>query len=301
MSLKQLLQSNLDIESIDISRKPSKAANTNNFIQRHLSNNLSVYRITNSSESGIMKTRDTYCFIVPIKGKMHFNGCILDSSLDSIQLAVISPHLVADFSFKEKQVSYYIAIDKVTFDHQCELILGKEFTDLVQNGFVSMNSLSSKKALMQSLEETLQKHAISDISDTETASKIQSILIESLLTSEQESHCLNYCNKIALQVHSFLLTIRNIPLTLDQICEAHNANRNSIQRGFHELYGMGAVEYHKLFRIHQVRKYLRKNGTVSTNLVDIIGMYGFYHSGRFSQYYKRTFGILPSKERRELK
>ena len=301
MSLKHLLQSNLDIESIDISSKSSNKQYTNHLKHRRLSNNLSVYRILNFSESGIMKTGNTYCFMIPIKGEMHFNGRILDSSLDSLQLAVISPHLVADFSFKEPQISYYIAIDKVTFDHQCELVLGKRFTDLVHNGFVSMNSLSSKKTLMHLLEETLQKHAISDISDTEKAIEIQTTLIESLHTSEQECECLNYCNKIALQVHAYLLTKRNIPLTLDQICEAHNANRNSVQRGFHELYGMGAVEYHKLFRIHQVRKYLRKNGTVSTNLVDIIGMYGFYHSGRFSQYYKRTFGILPSKERRELK
>ncbi len=300
MELKNTLNLELDIESVGIDSYIEHGEDECNRLTKSYSCiNLSVLRIVDCCVAAVCKTKDSYCFILPKKGMMHYNGHRLDSDSNSLKLATINPSRNSDFCIKQPQTSYYITIDRLTFDNRCELLIGKKYSDLEQKGFIHLKNQSSKKNLLNLLQLTIKKTKLADIDDQDVANEVLDTLIKSINVYKQDEEALKYCSFIAVKVHAYLLTKSKEPLTLDEICEATQTNRRSIQKGFKELYGMGPVEYHKLFRLHLVKKHLKKNGTVNTTLIDVIGMYGFYHSGRFSLYYKRTFGILPSRQLRD--
>ncbi len=266
-----------------------------------LSDLISVLRIVYSYHCGVCNTDTSYCFVFPIKGKSHMNGYLLDARETPLKMALIDPEKRTDFCFKEPQQSYYVTIDKAAFDHRFKTLLKQNLSEMGRKGFIYLKNLTAKKNLFRLLKQATKKSTPSDVEDRASADVILDCLIESINTHQEEESSLPYANHMAVKLHSYLLGKKTQALTLDEICKQNKVNRRTIQKGFKDLYGMGPLQFHRLYRLHQVRIYLRKNGSVNTSLIDIIGMYGFYHSGRFSQYYKRAFGILPSHERRSVK
>ena len=102
----------------------------------------------------------------------------------------------------------------------------------------------------------------------------------------------SYCHSLAQRVHEFLIVHHNSAKSLTEISQTLNAPVRSIQKGFKDLYGVGIVEFHRLYRIGLARKAIcKRDGKV---LQDIMSEYGFIHAGRFSELYRRVYGIQPS-------
>ncbi len=84
------------------------------------------------------------------------------------------------------------------------------------------------------------------------------------------------------------------PLSLDEICKAVGMKRRTLQKYFHELYGMGPTEYFRVRRLNGARTDLLKGGS---KVSDVAAHWNFTHLGRFSGSYKTLFGESPKTTR----
>ncbi|QGM97332.1 helix-turn-helix transcriptional regulator [Methylocystis parvus] len=84
------------------------------------------------------------------------------------------------------------------------------------------------------------------------------------------------------------------PVSLDNTAQALGCSRRSIQKALNEVFGMGFVALKRAIRLHQADALL-KEGAPPGEIARIARAYEFNHLGRFSQYYRAFFGVLPSE------
>jgi AraC family ethanolamine operon transcriptional activator len=65
----------------------------------------------------------------------------------------------------------------------------------------------------------------------------------------------------------------------------------ALEYAFAHKYGISPIQYFKFMRLHGARRDIRVG---KLNVTDVAMKWGFNHLGRFSGYYKNTFGELPS-------
>ena len=82
----------------------------------------------------------------------------------------------------------------------------------------------------------------------------------------------------------------NQPLSLDDICTITKMKRRTVQKYFHEIYGMGPTEYLRIRRFNGARADLM-NG--ATSISNVATRWGFTHLGRFAGKYKTFFNESP--------
>ena len=95
------------------------------------------------------------------------------------------------------------------------------------------------------------------------------------------------------KLHQLSRMSKTRPLSLDKICKAVGMKRRTLQKYFHELYGMGPTEYFRVRRLNGARTDLLRGGKVS----DVAADWKFTHLGRFSGSYKTHFGESPKMTR----
>jgi transcriptional regulator GlxA family with amidase domain len=67
----------------------------------------------------------------------------------------------------------------------------------------------------------------------------------------------------------------------------------ALQLCFRERFRMGPMEYLRLRRLHEARAVLGRGSPGSVTVTDVALLCGFSHLGRFSHYYRSTFGETP--------
>ena len=83
------------------------------------------------------------------------------------------------------------------------------------------------------------------------------------------------------------------PTILD-VCIAARLSWRSLDRAFHECFGIGPKRYLLNLRLTRVRRKL-KSGPSTTKVADAANEWGFWHLGQFAKDYHRMFGELPSE------
>ncbi len=83
----------------------------------------------------------------------------------------------------------------------------------------------------------------------------------------------------------------NRPLSLNEICSAANMKPRTLQKYFHEIYGLGPTEFFRIRSLNGARNDLMNGATSVSNVAN---QWGFAHFGRFSQKYKTFFNESPS-------
>jgi transcriptional regulator GlxA family with amidase domain len=82
------------------------------------------------------------------------------------------------------------------------------------------------------------------------------------------------------------------PITLSVIAAELNTSVRTLQARFREGRQTTPASYLRSVRLQRARQALVE-ANVSTTVTDVALNYGFLHLGRFSQYYKATFGETP--------
>jgi len=98
------------------------------------------------------------------------------------------------------------------------------------------------------------------------------------------------------KIEELCLKNSNMPLSLDDICTAIRMKRRTVQKYFHDIYGMGPTEYLRIRRLNSARVDLMKGATSVSSVAD---RRGFVHFGRFSKNYKALFNESPSSTMNE--
>lgn len=84
----------------------------------------------------------------------------------------------------------------------------------------------------------------------------------------------------------------NIPISL--ICEAAGVSLRTLNRAFHDKFGIGPKAYYLSLRLNHLHRALIDRRE-SQNIVDAANALGFWHMGQLARDYRKQFGELPSQ------
>ncbi|TIH16988.1 AraC family transcriptional regulator [Marinifilum sp. JC120] len=99
-------------------------------------------------------------------------------------------------------------------------------------------------------------------------------------------------------VHAASLLTENLdtPKGLDQIARAVGMCRSKLHETFREMYGMTPFEYQRDYRLDIAKQHLLDS---SMNITEIAFAVGYSSSGHFTKAFKKRYGELPGKYRRQ--
>jgi AraC family transcriptional regulator, ethanolamine operon transcriptional activator len=83
------------------------------------------------------------------------------------------------------------------------------------------------------------------------------------------------------------------------ICTETGVSWRTLDRAFHERFGIGPKAYHSRLRLSRVRSELLEVGA-DCLVSDVANKWGFWHMGQFAKDYCQLFGELPSETRDSL-
>ena len=87
----------------------------------------------------------------------------------------------------------------------------------------------------------------------------------------------------------------NRTVCVEDIARASGVGARALQLWFKERYEVAPMQYLRNRRLRQVRERLLKADPDNLTVAEVATANGFSHLGRFSEYYRRTFGELPSE------
>jgi AraC family ethanolamine operon transcriptional activator len=102
-------------------------------------------------------------------------------------------------------------------------------------------------------------------------------------------------SQLVRQAEDYMLANLEQPITLKDLCKILNTSKTPLNYGFQEVFGLSPLAYLRVLRLHAAHKALKAADPQTTKIVGIAERFGFWHKGRFSQYYEKIFGELPSE------
>ena len=94
-----------------------------------------------------------------------------------------------------------------------------------------------------------------------------------------------------------LLSRNTLPARSSEIARAIQVSKRTVEQAFASNVSVGPLAYSRIHRLHQVRRKLMDPSLATRSIGDIAAEHGFWDWSRFSQYYRRQFGYLPSAAR----
>ncbi|RDU96236.1 helix-turn-helix domain-containing protein [Trinickia dinghuensis] len=102
---------------------------------------------------------------------------------------------------------------------------------------------------------------------------------------------------IVARVHRMLVEHPQEPVTVQQISEALRISRRTVQNSFRLVTNKSPIEYMRAVRLNFVRQMLRTSHPSELTVRDAAQHWGFFHSGHFTQDYRKLFDAAPSDNR----
>ena len=87
-------------------------------------------------------------------------------------------------------------------------------------------------------------------------------------------------------------------LSTEILAEKVRLNRTTLQRVFHQVYGMTVYEYRTQVRIQEAKNLLL---TGNMSVTEIAGLCGYSNASKFAAVFRRVTGTVPSEWRRRMK
>lgn len=84
---------------------------------------------------------------------------------------------------------------------------------------------------------------------------------------------------------------------LDALTDQTGIKRRSLQQAFTSHISAGPLTYHRIIRLHLVRRALLEPDAQGDSIGDIAARYGFWNWSQFTQHYRSHFGEVPSQTR----
>jgi AraC-like DNA-binding protein len=101
--------------------------------------------------------------------------------------------------------------------------------------------------------------------------------------------------KLVRDVEGLIESHCEAPIHISDACSALHVSRRSLHRAFHDVLGIGPIEFMRRKRLSAVHTVLSCADPAATRVTDVAINFGFSEMGRFSGYYLRLFGESPSE------
>ena len=95
------------------------------------------------------------------------------------------------------------------------------------------------------------------------------------------------------RAREFILSRKDQPPTILEICQELKISRRTLHYGFIKVLGINPVTFLRYLRLNGARKDILSSSDHLT-ISEIAARWGFWHMGMFSSYYKQLFGEPPS-------
>lgn len=250
--------------------------------------------------SGILMPKNHHLITIDLGENSYFlNGKNVGGPKDDLAATISPVKKSYNLVVNRVQKPLQLIVDPTHFSYLYEKLTHRRVDNLLKNPITRLKSHAHKNKLVNTISLLMDDCSHDDTTDSVSADAIFESFIDGLdafVLHRSPKYCIN----IALKAHEVIIATPHKKITLTEICTLLNVASRTLQNGFKELYGMGFIQYHRLYRLHRIRQYIKKNGLSPGDLTDLIGMYGFDHAGRFSLEYKKAFGIKPSKDARHV-
>ncbi|MCA6103956.1 helix-turn-helix domain-containing protein [Bradyrhizobium australafricanum] len=102
--------------------------------------------------------------------------------------------------------------------------------------------------------------------------------------------------RVVRRAEEFLEGRKGKPVHVSHLCAELKLPRRTLHRAFHEVLGMGPIEFLRYQRLCDIRTALN-DPNVHDTIADLAIQNGFSHLGRFASSYRQHFGESPSQTR----
>ncbi|MDH2434348.1 helix-turn-helix domain-containing protein [Pokkaliibacter sp. MBI-7] len=104
----------------------------------------------------------------------------------------------------------------------------------------------------------------------------------------------NARKRIVDRACDYVLSRRDDPPSIVDLCNRVGASRRKLQYCFHETLGINPVAYLRTLRLNEAHRALLQAGATTT-VQDVAACWGFWHLSRFATDYRQLFGEKPSE------
>jgi AraC-like DNA-binding protein len=140
---------------------------------------------------------------------------------------------------------------------------------------------------------------LNDASRDALGNRCIELLLHSLPTATSHRvDSLNSRRKAAMMAADFIHHQPQAPLAVQTLCRQFHVGERTLREGFIEVFGLPPLEYVMAVRMNLVRRRLREADGGLT-VAQAATEQGFWHLPRFSGFYRRFFGELPSQTLRQ--
>ena len=100
--------------------------------------------------------------------------------------------------------------------------------------------------------------------------------------------------ELAQRLMKFIIDRCSTPLSVAEICRGCGVSATAANTAFKAYWKVTPINFLRILRLHGANRDLMKAKRIGGSVTDVALDWGFIHFGRFSSYYKREFGELPS-------
>ena len=120
-----------------------------------------------------------------------------------------------------------------------------------------------------------------------------------LLSTKPLQKQLTNKESLLFDIRAYILGNLQFELNIKNLCDQFCISERALQYGFHKIFGITPKKFIRILRLNEAHKeILKTKGHVKISEVAI--KWGFENFGRFSCEYQQMYGVLPSKERKQL-
>lgn len=196
----------------------------------------------------------------------------------------------------------YVIVDEEQFQHYAEQLMCKRFFDHNQGGIVSSSDPETGRYFRNSVLQLLEELQTTPTSLTHKAdnSALENRVLALLFdTMEKASDSVAPLPPPATRAYIVDKAMEYIEsrladsITTTEICKTIRVSPRTLRYSFEEILSMSPMRYVLSRRLIHVRRELLNCSQPA--LIEMIAVrWGFWHMGRFAQYYRQFFGERPS-------
>ena len=233
-------------------------------------------------------------------GVYSINGVELADKLNPMISAMCVPGVEYHSAMPVKTETVAISVSQKRFEHIYGLMTQRYFVDDFPSSFITFRSDEARSHCANKIAHLMRIiEMCGDQLSAYERSKLADFAVEAYVEAiDKTPACLDKTRSrvVAFQGFEYMLNHVDATISMKDLSRVTNAPSRTIQQGFKEAFGMGAIECHRTFRLFKVREAIKNGDLGRKNLLSLAMEYGFFHAGRFSIQYKKLFGVSPSRD-----
>ncbi|MEM7121460.1 MAG: helix-turn-helix domain-containing protein [Pseudomonadota bacterium] len=123
--------------------------------------------------------------------------------------------------------------------------------------------------------------------------------LRSMVPPTPDAHLLSWSRpyRLVARARELMEDARDTDVSIGSLCRDLGVSRRTVEYCFRDEVGLSPVAYMRSLKLHRVRRALMTPENADRSIGDLAAEAGFWHTSRFSAYYRDQFGELPSRTR----